>query len=88
LIDIYQASFSCGHIISEFNGGLNKIENLMPICNSCNSSMGIKDMNEYKKEFFDNNFEKKNVNKINEQKTKNIIINGNFIINRNISNNH
>jgi hypothetical protein len=45
-------------------------------------------MNEYKKEFFDNNFEKKNVNKINEQKTKNIIINGNFIINRNISNNH
>lgn len=52
LIDIYQASFSCGHIISEFNGGENKVENLMPICNSCNSSMGIKDMNEYKKEFF------------------------------------
>jgi hypothetical protein len=89
LIDIYQASFSCGHIISEFNGGENKIDNLMPICNSCNSSMGIKDMNEYKKEFFDNNIEKKNVNKINEQKTKNIIINGNVIINRNnVSNNH
>ena len=89
LIDIYQASFSCGHIISEFNGGENKVENLMPICNSCNSSMGIKDMNKYKKEFFDNNIEKKNVNKINEQKTKNIIINGNVIINRNnVSNNH
>ena len=28
---------------------LMEVENLMPICNSCNSSMGIKDMNEYKK---------------------------------------
>lgn len=49
--DIYQASFSCGHIISEFNGGELKLENLKPICKSCNSSMGTKNMDEYIKEF-------------------------------------
>jgi 5-methylcytosine-specific restriction endonuclease McrA len=42
---------SCGHIISEFNGGELKLDNLMPICNSCNSSMGTKNMNEYICEF-------------------------------------
>ena len=47
LKDIYQASFSCGHIVSEFNGGELKLDNLIPICTSCNSSMGTKNMNEY-----------------------------------------
>lgn len=49
--DIYQASFSCGHIISEFNGGELKLDNLKPICTSCNSSMGTKNMNNYIEEF-------------------------------------
>lgn len=47
LKDIYQASFSCGYIISEFNGGELKLDNLMPICTSYNSSMGTKNMNDY-----------------------------------------
>jgi len=51
LKDIYQASFSCGHIVSEFNGGELKLDNLIPICTSCNSSMGVKNMNEYINEF-------------------------------------
>ncbi len=51
LQDIYQASFSCGHIISEFNGGELKLDNLKPICTSCNSSMGTKNMDDYIKEF-------------------------------------
>lgn len=51
LQNIYQASFSCGHIISEFNGGEIKLDNLKPICTSCNSSMGTRNMDEYIKEF-------------------------------------
>ena len=51
LQDIYQASFSCGHIISEFNGGELKLDNLKPICSSCNSSMSTKNMNEYITEY-------------------------------------
>jgi hypothetical protein len=51
LQDIYQASFSCGHIIAESNGGELKLNNLKPICSSCNSSMGTKNMNEYIEEF-------------------------------------
>ena len=50
-IDILQASFSCGHIVSEFNGGELKMDNLKPICVSCNSSMGTKNMNDYMKEY-------------------------------------
>jgi len=32
--------FHCGHIISEFNGGLTILDNLKPICNNCNLKMG------------------------------------------------
>jgi hypothetical protein len=51
LQDIYQASFSCGHIISEHFGGELKLNNLKPICSSCNSSMGTKNMDDYIKEY-------------------------------------
>lgn len=44
LSEITQLNFSCGHIISEFNGGKIKLDNLKPICISCNSSMGTKNM--------------------------------------------
>ena len=47
LTEISQLNFSCGHIISEFNGGELKIDNLKPICTSCNSSMGTQNMDEY-----------------------------------------
>ena len=47
LTDITQMNFSCGHVISEFNGGNIKMDNLRPICVSCNSSMGTKNMDEF-----------------------------------------
>ena len=47
LTDITQLSFHCGHIISEVNGGEIKLDNLRPICQSCNSSMGIVNMDEF-----------------------------------------
>ncbi len=51
LTDITQMSFHCGHIISEANGGELKMDNLKPICQSCNSSMGTKDMNEFMSQY-------------------------------------
>jgi 5-methylcytosine-specific restriction endonuclease McrA len=47
LTDITQMNFSCGHIISEHNGGELKLNNLKPICVSCNSSMGTNNMDEF-----------------------------------------
>lgn len=44
---VTQMSFSCGHIIAEFNGGELKLDNLRPICSSCNSSMGTKNMDQF-----------------------------------------
>ena len=40
-------SFHCGHIVSERNGGALILDNLIPICQSCNSSMGTKSYNEF-----------------------------------------
>jgi hypothetical protein len=51
LTDITQMNFSCGHIISEFNGGDMKLDNLKPICVSCNSSIGTKNMDEFIADF-------------------------------------
>jgi hypothetical protein len=51
LTDITQMNFSCGHIISEHNGGELKLDNLKPICVSCNSSMGTKNMDEFMLEY-------------------------------------
>ena len=46
LTNISQMNFSCGHIISEHNGGDINLDNLKPICASCNLSMGTKNMDE------------------------------------------
>jgi 5-methylcytosine-specific restriction endonuclease McrA len=43
-IDILQASFHCGHVVAEANGGETIASNLRPICQRCNSSMGTKHM--------------------------------------------
>lgn len=45
--DISQMDFNCGHVISEFNGGKITLDNLKPICSLCNTSMGIKNMDEF-----------------------------------------
>ncbi len=47
LTSITQLSFHCGHIVSEAKGGKLQLDNLKPICQGCNSSMGTKDMNEF-----------------------------------------
>jgi len=47
--DITQLSFHCGHVIAEVNDGQMTVENLRPICQNCNSSMGSLNMNVFKK---------------------------------------
>mgnify|MGYP001559438308 CR=1 FL=1 len=38
----------CGHIIAERMGGKTNINNLRAVCRSCNRSMGVQNMEEYK----------------------------------------
>ena len=47
--DITQSSFHCGHVVAESKGGQTQVNNLKPICQNCNSSMGTRDMNEFMK---------------------------------------
>jgi hypothetical protein len=51
-------SFQCGHIQAEAEGGPLNINNLTPVCVSCNSSMGKKNMIDYITEFYPNNIAK------------------------------
>lgn len=44
-------SFHSGHIISRKEGGKIELENLRPLCSSCNQSMKSKDMYSYIKEY-------------------------------------
>lgn len=48
---ISQRDFICGHIEAEKNGGNTDINNLRPICSSCNLSMGTKNMFEFMKSY-------------------------------------
>ncbi len=52
---IYQLSFTAGHVVAEVNGGDISVDNLRPICDSCNKSMGTKHMKRF--------YEKKSGNK-------------------------
>lgn len=45
-------NFHVGHVKSIHNGGTNSIDNLQPICQCCNLSMGVRDLEDYKKEFY------------------------------------
>jgi 5-methylcytosine-specific restriction endonuclease McrA len=49
IFKIQQLNFECGHIIAESLGGPTTVDNLLPICGSCNKSMGIKNLYEFKK---------------------------------------
>jgi len=53
---IGQSNFHAGHIISEFNGGKITVDNILPICAGCNSSMGTKNMDSFIKEHYPDNF--------------------------------
>lgn len=52
-IEINSKKFDCGHIISVAKGGTNNIDNLKPVCSTCNKSMGTKNIEEFKKEYFE-----------------------------------
>jgi hypothetical protein len=52
---IDKTEFHAGHINSEFNGGTIDLDNLEPICPSCNSSMGTMNMNDYKDKYYPTN---------------------------------
>ena len=49
---ISQFNFHCGHVIAEKNGGKTSINNLRPICKSCNSSMRTMNLDDFKLKFF------------------------------------
>lgn len=44
-------NFEAGHILAVDKGGLNTLDNLRPICSTCNRSMGIQNMFDFMKEF-------------------------------------
>jgi hypothetical protein len=45
--EITQMNFAAGHVISVKNGGGDNIDNLLPICTLCNSSMGPMNMDDF-----------------------------------------
>ena len=45
------SNFHAGHIISEFKGGTTTLDNLRPICQLCNLSMGTQNMDDFIKKF-------------------------------------
>ena len=44
-------NFEMGHVLARIYGGTNELENLQPICGTCNRDMGTMHMEEYKKQF-------------------------------------
>lgn len=49
---ITMSQFNAGHVIAESHGGATDCANLRPICGSCNSGMGTRNMREYSQEFY------------------------------------
>ena len=45
---ITQHNFHCGHVIADANGGTLDIDNLRPICSTCNNSMRTRNMDEFR----------------------------------------
>ena len=43
-VTIVNTNFEVGHVLSEKYGGTHEINNLRPICGSCNHSMGAENM--------------------------------------------
>jgi hypothetical protein len=48
---IKMLEFECGHIIAERNGGSLDLQNLLPICGTCNRSMGTQNMEDYVEQY-------------------------------------
>jgi hypothetical protein len=65
-IEIRQTIFDCGHVIAEANGGETTLENLRPICSTCNTSMGTTNLEEYKKTYHPNQTKIMNTSNLNK----------------------
>ena len=46
--EIKMNSFHCGHVISEADGGQTTVDNLRPVCATCNLSMRTQNMEKFK----------------------------------------
>ena len=63
--EIHITNFHTSHKISRFNNGSDELENLIPLCKSCNLSMGKTNYDDYKLKYHNKNiiinniFEKK-----------------------------
>ena len=44
--------FECGHIVSVKEGGATNVSNMVPICGTCNKSMGTMDLHQFKDSYF------------------------------------
>ena len=55
---ISMMDFHAAHIKSEANGGALDIDNLLPTCARCNSSMATQNMDEYIKKHYPKNYKK------------------------------
>lgn len=53
---ILGSGYHMGHIISENDGGEATVDNLVPICVTCNTSMGTRHMGEFIKEYHPKNY--------------------------------
>ena len=54
-IKIGKNGFHCGHITSEANGGLTILENLRPLCGTCNTKMNAMNWMDYEKKIENKN---------------------------------
>lgn len=52
--DIRVVKFHCAHVLAIINGGDYSLENLRPICSTCNGSMGERHMKDFAMKFFPN----------------------------------
>lgn len=46
--DIKMNSFHCGHVLAEADGGPTTVDNLRPVCATCNLSMRTQNMDKFK----------------------------------------
>jgi hypothetical protein len=50
--DISHQDFECGHVVAQSRGGRDTVDNLRPICRTCNRSMGADNLDDFKREYF------------------------------------
>lgn len=48
-------NYECGHIIAQARGGKTELNNLVPICSQCNKSIGVRNLEQFRKDYGFNN---------------------------------